>query len=415
MSKPVRRARRKLRGGVTIKDVARAAGVSPMTVSRVVNGSEYVSDTTRQAVQHAVRELRYSPNLAARSLASERGERLGLLYGNPSSAYLSEFLVGALDAATRHGVQLVLEKCEPTPVASRRAVRRLLSGAVVGVVLPPPLCESSAVRAELDSARLPVVTVAAGRPAADTMCVRIDDYTAALEMTRYLIGLGHERLAFIKGHPNQSASEERWLGFTAALEEASSARRSERLPARIEQGFFSFRSGLDAARKLLAAEPTPTAIFASNDDMAAAVIAEAHRRGLDVPRDLTVVGFDDTLIASTIWPELTTIQQPIARMAGEAVDMLVTAVRGEWWPVEAVSPPGGAADGRAAAERGARTQDVRAGPRAADAKTGSVAANGPAGRNGLGPLHRLIPHALISRQSAAEPRPAGVHLTRESR
>src|SRR6185312_9065220 len=230
MSKPVRRARRKLRGGVTIKDVARAAGVSPMTVSRVVNGSEYVSDTTRQAVQHAVRELRYSPNLAARSLASERGERLGLLYGNPSSAYLSEFLVGALDAATRHGVQLVLEKCEPTPVASRRAVRRLVSGAVVGVVLPPPLCESSAVRAELNSARLPVVTVAAGRPAAETMCVRIDDYSAALEMTRYLINLGHQRLAFIKGHPNQSAIEERWRGFTAALEEACRARRIDRLP-----------------------------------------------------------------------------------------------------------------------------------------------------------------------------------------
>ncbi|MDE2051776.1 MAG: LacI family DNA-binding transcriptional regulator, partial [Gammaproteobacteria bacterium] len=286
-----------------------------------------MSSATRAAVQRAVRELQYSPNLAARNLASERGERLGLLYGNPSSAYLSEFLVGALEAATRHGVQLVLEKCEPTPVASRRAVRRLLAGAVVGVLLPPPLCESSVVRTELSAARLPVVTVAAGRPPADSMCVRIDDYTAALEMTRFLLSLGHERLAFIKGHPNQSASEERWLGFNAALEEAA-GQRAGRPPPRMEQGFFSFRSGLDAARKLLAVSPAPTAIFASNDDMAAAVIAEAHRRGLDVPRDLTVVGFDDTLIASTIWPELTTIQQPIARMAGEAVDLLVAAVRG---------------------------------------------------------------------------------------
>ena len=184
MSKAARKTRSRVRAGVTIKDVARHAGVSPMTVSRVVNGSEYVSNATRAAVQRAVRELHYSPNLAARNLASERGERLGLLYGNPSSAYLSEFLVGALEASTRHGVQLVLEKCEPTPVASRRAVRRLLAGAVVGVLLPPPLCEASAVRAELGAARLPVVTVAAGRPAAETMCVRIDDYTAALEMTR---------------------------------------------------------------------------------------------------------------------------------------------------------------------------------------------------------------------------------------
>ncbi|MGA9367963.1 MAG: LacI family DNA-binding transcriptional regulator [Steroidobacteraceae bacterium] len=351
--KPARRTQLGPRIAVTIKDVALHAGVSAMTVSRVVNGSKSVSTTTRDAVQRAVRELEYSPNLAARSLASERGERLGLLYGNPSSAYLSEFLVGALEAATRHDVQLIIERCEPTHVGSRRAVR-LLSGAVMGVVLPPPLCDSSVVRAELSAARLPVVTVAAGRPLADTMCVRIDDYSAALEMTRFLISLGHERLAFIKGHPNQSASEERWLGFTAALEEASRAQRGGRPPPRMEQGFFSFRSGLDAARKLLAAEPPPTAIFASNDDMAAAVIAAAHRRGLDVPRDLTVVGFDDTLIASTIWPELTTIQQPIARMAAEAIDMLVTAVRGS----------------RRSAER----------------------------------LHRLIPHALISRQSAAAPK-----------
>ena len=354
MSRAARKARSSVRTGATIKDVARLAGVSPMTVSRVVNGSEYVSNATRQTVQRAVRELGYSPNLAARNLASERGERLGLLYGNPSSAYLSEFLVGALEAATRHGVQLVLEKCEPTPAASRRAVRRLLSGAVVGVVLPPPLCESSVIRSELTAARLPLVTVAAGRPQPDAMCVRIDDYSAALEMTRYLISLGHERLAFIKGHPNQSASEERWLGFTAALEEAARARHGGRTVPHMEQGFFSFRSGLDAARKLLAVEPAPTAIFASNDDMAAAVIAEAHRRGLDVPRDLTVVGFDDTLIASTIWPELTTIQQPIARMAAEAVDMLVMSVRG--------------------------------------------------GRRGPERLHRLIPHALISRQSAAAPK-----------
>ena len=109
-------------------------------------------------------------------------------------------------------------------------------------------------RAELGAARLPVVTVAAGRPAAEAMCVRIDDYTAALEMTRYLLRLGHHRLAFIKGHPNQSASEERWLGFNAALEEAGRGRRADRLAPLMEQGFFSFRSGLDAARKLLAAE-----------------------------------------------------------------------------------------------------------------------------------------------------------------
>ncbi len=353
MNKPARKSRTGARRSVTIKDVARYAGVSPMTVSRVVNGGQYVSDTTRQTVMQAVRQLGYSPNLAARNLASARGERMGLLYGNPSASYLSEFLVGALDAATRHGVQLVLEKCEMTPAASRRAVRRLVAGGVVGVVLPPPLCESAVIRAELQAARMRIVAVAAGRPPADTMCVSIDDFAAAREMTRYLLALGHTRLGFIKGHPNQTASEERWRGFTAAVDEHGN------LPApRVEQGFFTFRSGLDAARKLLASEPRPTAIFASNDDMAAAVMAEAHRHGLEVPNDLTVVGFDDSLIAANIWPGLTTIHQPIAQMAGEAVDMLVAAVRG----------------GR----RGAAAE----------------------------PVHRLVAHELITRESAARPKSA---------
>lgn len=353
MNRPARKSRSGARGSITIKDVARYVGVSPMTVSRVVNASQYVSDATRQAVLQAVRQLGYSPNIAARNLASARGERMGLLYGNRSASYLSELLVGALDAAARHGVQLVLEKCELTPAASRRALRRLVSEGVVGVVLPPPLCESSVIRAELQAAHLPIVAVAAGRPPADLMCVRIDDFAAAREMTRHLLALGHERLGFIKGHPNQAASEERWRGFAAVVEEHGG------LPApRIEQGFFTFRSGLDAARRLLATEPRPTAIFASNDDMAAAVVAEAHRRALEVPHDLTVVGFDDSLIASTIWPGLTTIHQPIAQMAGEALDMLITAVRG-----------------------------------------GKRAASGE-------PAHRLVAHELVARESAARPKGA---------
>jgi len=147
----------------------------------------------------------------------------------------------------------------------------------------------------------------------------------------------------------------------------------------MEQGFFSFRSGLDAARKLLATEPAPTAIFASNDDMAAAVNAEAHRRDLDVPRDLTVVGFDDTLIASTIWPELTTIQPPIARMAREAIDMLVAAVRGGWQAGAAKSPG-------AILDRASRSEGLGAGME-------------PSNR-----VYRLIAHALIARESAAAPR-----------
>jgi LacI family transcriptional regulator len=310
--------------GATIHDVALKAGVSPMTVSRVVNGERNVRDTTREAVLAAVRDLKYSPNPAARSLAGAQNARIGLLYSNPSAAYLSEFLLGALDESSRKSAQLMLEKCEVSSAAAERAaVRRLIEGGVAGVILPPPVCESHVILAELKKASIPTVAVATGRSRADASCVRIDDFKAAYEMTRYLLTLGHRHLGFIKGHPNQTASAERWLGFETALREADCKPQS---PS-VEQGYFSYRSGLDSAEKLLALRPRPTAIFASNDDMAAAVVSVAHRRGLDVPRDLSVVGFDDTATATTVWPELTTIRQPIAAMAQAALDLLTRKIR----------------------------------------------------------------------------------------
>src|SRR5262249_20366233 len=187
----------------------------------------------------------------------------------------------------------------------------------------PPVCESHVVLTELKKASVPTVAVATGRFRPDASCVRIDDFKASYEMTRYLLTLGHRRIGFIKGHPNQTASGERWLGFETALREVDCKIEQ---PC-IEQGFFSYRSGLDAADKLLAVRPRPTAIFASNDDMAAAVISVAPRRGLDVPRDLSVVGFDDTATATTVWPELTTIRQPIAQMAETALDLLIRTIR----------------------------------------------------------------------------------------
>ena len=308
----------------TIYDVARRVGVSPMTVSRVINGEKNVREATRGAVMAAVKDLNYAPNPAARSLAGAEGARIGLLYSNPSAAYLSEFLVGALDESSRKSAQIMLEKCEITSAAAERAaVRKLVDGGIAGVILPPPVCESADVLAELTAAGVPAIAVATGRFTAGTSCVRINDFAAAREMTDYLLGLGHVRIGFVKGHPNLTASSERERGFETAMREAG-IRIDKSL---IVQGYFSYRSGLDAAENLLARKSIPTAIFASNDDMAAAVVSVAHRKGLDVPRDLSVVGFDDTSIASTIWPELTTIRQPITAMAEIAVDLLVREIR----------------------------------------------------------------------------------------
>jgi LacI family transcriptional regulator len=318
MARPSRRSR----GTITIEDVARAAGVSAMTVSRVMNSGRNVRESTRAAVLAAVANLNYSPNTAARSLAAGAADHIGLLYANPSAAYLSQFLIGALEAARRVGCHLVIESCESETADEQAEVtRRFANSEVQGVILPPPLSDSVPIMSELTAIGIPVVTVAMGEPQEDSLNVRINDFEAAAEMTRYLLRLGHRHIGFIKGHPNHIASHDRERGFRTALDEAGLA------PGPAEQGYFTYRSGLSASERLLALRPAPTAIFASNDDMAAAAISVAHRRGLAVPGDLSVVGFDDTSLATTVWPELTTVKQPISAMAEAALELLLNDLR----------------------------------------------------------------------------------------
>ena len=319
MSRPSRRSR----GSVTIEDVARAAGVSAMTVSRVINGGKNVRDSTREAVMEAVKSLHYSPNSAARSLAAGEGTHIGLLYANPSAAYLSQFLIGGLEAARRLGSHLIVEPCaSDDPREQAEAARSFANSEVDGVILPPPLCESTAIVRELYSLGIPFVTVERVEAARAVPNVRINDYSAAMEITRHLIDLGHTRIGFIKGNENQRASLMREMGFVEAVTVAGLKGRDA-----IECGDFTYRSGLEAASRLLQRKQPPTAIFASNDDMAAAAISVAHRRGLAVPSDLSVVGFDDSQTATTVWPELTTVRQPIAAMAEAALELLLADIR----------------------------------------------------------------------------------------
>jgi LacI family transcriptional regulator len=310
------------RGQPTMADVAKLAGVSAMTVSRVMNGKGLVRESTRRKVAEAVAALNYTPNQEARNLAGSKPIRVGFLYSNPSAAYLSEFLVGLLNQSGLNNVQLFVEKCEAGEHEEEQA-RRLVGNGLDGVILPPPLCDSQAVLDCVREAGIPAVVVACGQPDAEVGAVSIDDYEAAYEMTRHLIALGHHRIGFVVGHPNQTASARRLAGYRAAVAEKGADTADEL----VVQGMFTYRSGLDAAEHLLGLAERPTAIFCSNDDMAAAAVAVAHRLGLDVPGDLTVTGFDDTALATTIWPELTTVRQPIAEMARESVQALVRRVR----------------------------------------------------------------------------------------
>jgi LacI family transcriptional regulator len=307
---------------VTIHDVARHAGVSPMTVSRVINSETNVRDETRAKVNASIKTLRYSPNLAARSLASADTVHIGILYANSTAAYLSELLLGSLEQSSLMGCQLVLEQCEDLE-SERKAVQRLIAGGVDGVILPAPLCDSEDALKTVTSAGIPTVLVTSGRPAPGFSAVSINDFEAAREMTRHLLSLGHRRIGFINGHPGHSASAQRFRGYMEGMTEAGLEVGADQ----VAQGFFTYRSGLEAAERLLSNSFNPTAIFASNDDMAAATMAIAHRKGLDVPRDIAIAGFDDTPLATMVWPELTTVRRPISDMAREAVRLLIEQVR----------------------------------------------------------------------------------------
>lgn len=307
--------------GATIVDVAAKAGVSAMTVSRVINGRTGVSAATRDAVERAAAELSYVPNVAARSLVMSAELRIGVVYSNPSAAFMSELLTGVFEEASIRGARLVLLKGEGGRAPTEEALQRFASAGLSGILLAPPMADAPVVLRTLKGIGVPVAAIGAYHVPGAT-CVRIDDRRAACEMTRHLLDLGHRRLGFVVGNPDQAASAERRAGMEDAMRDVPDA------GVQLVQGDFSYASGLLAGEALLDGPAPPTAIFASNDDMAAAIVSVAHRRQLDVPRQLTVVGFDDTTAAVTLWPPLTTVHQPVRRLAAEALALVADEARG---------------------------------------------------------------------------------------
>ena len=311
----------------TIHDVAEAAGVSIKTVSRVLNREKNVRADTRERVLEAVEQLNYRPNISARSLASDRSYLIGLLYDNPSAAYVADVQVGALERCRREGYHVIVEACDSESPDAAETVRDLVAQSRLdGVILTPPIGDHPGILKVLEEEGVPFVRIAPETEAPAGSGVRMDDFAAARDMTKELLRLGHKRIGFIKGHPEHGSSDKRYGGYRQALIDAG----IDNPPAEyVKQGYFSYKSGMECAEELLAMEPRPTAIFASNDDMAVAVVAAAHKRGLEVPRDLSVAGFDDTPVARIIWPQLTTVHQPITEMAAVAADLVISAARAD--------------------------------------------------------------------------------------
>ncbi|MEM6899874.1 MAG: LacI family DNA-binding transcriptional regulator [Pseudomonadota bacterium] len=306
-----------------INDVADLAGVSIKTVSRVLNNEPNVRPETRDKVKAAVRDLNYVPDVSARSLAGHRSYIFAMFYDTASESYLSRFQKGALDACREHHYHLIVERCSIADAGTpERIAKTAAQLRVDGVVLLPPVGDTASIVERFAGLSIPAALISPGGETHDMPSVRMDDKAAAMELTRLLIERGHRRIGFIKGHEDHGASALRFSGYLRALEEAG----IQSDDALISSGDFSFASGLTAANQLLAQENSPSAIFASNDDMAAAAIRAAVDSGLSVPEDMSVVGFDDALIASATNPSLTTVRQPVEVMAEAAVKGLVASL-----------------------------------------------------------------------------------------
>jgi LacI family transcriptional regulator len=305
---------------VTIDDVAELAGVSIKTVSRVLNQEPHVRETTRERVLKAAKQLDYTPNISARALAGSRSYLIGLYYDNPSPGYVGQVEHGAMAACRRAGYHLIVEEVQETGTPLRDRIAAFHARVrPEGVILTPPLCDLPEVLGALDAAKVSYVRISPSRDLERSPYVYIDDRKAAEEMTLHLQALGHRDIAFIQGPPDHLAAARRCEGFQDAMASAGLPVR----PDRIQPGRFSFRSGSEAGERLLSSPDRPTAIFAGNDDMALGVMAVANRLHIDIPGDLALVGFDDSPSAQVVWPQLTTVRQPVAAMAAVAAEMLI--------------------------------------------------------------------------------------------
>lgn len=314
---------------VTIQEVADLAQVSPKTVSRVINNEPRVRADTRNRILLAIEQLNYRPNLNARGLASNRSFLIGLFCERPGD-YLSEFQSGAVARCRESSMHLMVEPWDLQSPNIEKEIETLIGQLrLEGVILLPPLSDHPVVLSKLQEAAIPIVRIAPKLNLSTTPSIGIDDYTASRQVTAHLLHLGHRRIGFMLGRPEHGATEQRYLGFIDEMRAHEAAIDYEL----VQTGNFLFSDGLVCAERMLSAKFPPSAIFASNDDMAAAVVSMARKVGLSLPGQLSVAGFDDAPIATMVWPELTTVRQPVSEMARVAADLIIRLEpRRNGWP-----------------------------------------------------------------------------------
>ncbi|MCX6142507.1 MAG: LacI family DNA-binding transcriptional regulator [Ignavibacteriales bacterium] len=302
---------------VTIHEVARRAGVSVATVSRVFNNSDLVTKQTGEKIRSVARRLNYIPNASARSLSMKRTETIGMLLPDMHGEFFSEIIRGADAIAHKEQYHLLVSASHSNKEELETAIK-MMSGRVDGFILMSPHLDSETlVGRYLKSVPTVILTSSEARGMHDS--IRIDNVGAARQVMRHLISLGHRRIAIVKGDPGNEDAEERLAGYHAELR-ANSIDVTDEL---IVCGDFTERSGHAAGRILLDLKYRPTAVFASNDEMAIGVLRCFREEGIKVPQEIAVAGFDDIQISSLIHPSLTSVHVDISDLGSLAAERLI--------------------------------------------------------------------------------------------
>lgn len=312
---------------VKMVDVAEHASVSVKTVSRVLNNEAHVKDAIRQRVLESVKTLGYIPSASARNLRSRRTYGLHLIAHSTRSNFLNALQSGALTASQNLGYNFFWSYLDPEIAKNPESLKNWCDSLIKnkrpdGIFLTPPYTNDDKVNEYLNAHNVPIVRIGPNKITDHNVTVKIDDRRAARDATQHLLDLGHKRIAFIRGIENQSATQERYKGYCDALE-AAGLTVDDTI---VFPGEFSFTSGMEAGEILIKMKNRPTAVFAANDDMAAGVIVAGHKNNLNIPDDLSVIGFDDSEMAERIWPPLTTIRQPRIEYGERSTEILVDMV-----------------------------------------------------------------------------------------
>lgn len=310
----------------TINDVAKDAGVSIKTVSRVINNEASVRDNTREKVMASVEKLNYHPNLAARSLAGTKAYSIAYIYDNPNAYYIIDMQRGILDACKKQGFELLIHPCDAKETRIIDEITDMVKRTrIAGILLTPPFSEMPNFVEKLTQLNIKVVRILSGHSAPDTLtpCIMIDDNYASKSITEHLINNGHSRIGFLAGGSEHNSTKERLEGYKAALTQHNIEIDSQLIIA----GEYSFESGVEGVKALINQTNRPTAIVSCNDEIAAGALFAARLMEIDIPSQLSITGFEDSPFSRQTWPKLTTAHQPNNQIAQDAANLLIAQIR----------------------------------------------------------------------------------------